>query len=190
MRVVERTNETALVREQRLRAWRRTFPPRSAGRAAPRRGRNPRRRPARTSLGAVPSGRLCCVVTCEWAPTRCGGSRDAWKTRDASVGRRSRQQGLGEDRAGRRPGLAPLVSPSRPAPVAPAESGSVGIARGKRQKSPIVFDRHSAEAPAPAMSFFGLTYLGSGNVFRNTRANRLDGLLAVPPKPSSTRFTR
>ena len=30
------------------------------------------------------------------------------------------------------------------------------------------------------MSFFGLTYLGSGNVFRNTRANRLDGLLAVP----------
>ena len=30
------------------------------------------------------------------------------------------------------------------------------------------------------MSFFGLTYLGSGNVFRNTRANRLDGLLAIP----------
>ena len=30
------------------------------------------------------------------------------------------------------------------------------------------------------MSFFGLTYLGSGNVFRNTRANKLDGLLAVP----------
>jgi hypothetical protein len=40
------------------------------------------------------------------------------------------------------------------------------------------------EAPHPllrvAMSFFGLTYLGSGNVFRNTRANRLDGLLAIP----------
>lgn len=31
-----------------------------------------------------------------------------------------------------------------------------------------------------AMSFFGLTYLGSGNVFRNTMANRLDGLLAIP----------
>jgi len=30
------------------------------------------------------------------------------------------------------------------------------------------------------MSFFGLTYLGSGNVFQNTRANKLERVMAIP----------
>ena len=36
------------------------------------------------------------------------------------------------------------------------------------------------------MSFFGLTYLGSGNVFQNTRANKLERVMAIPEE----RFVR